>query len=529
MNMDGQARGTTSTETTGAQATAFIIFGAGGDLSWRMLGPALFDLFLDERLVAPFWVLAVDRATMSDADLQDRLRDGVARFSRHGAPSDSDWQKFASQVSYARADFEDPGAYNDLASRLGNLPSGDRPLARVFYCATPPSMFGPIAEGLASVGLARQSPNSRIVVEKPFGHDLASAKALNRQLAQSFDEEQIFRIDHFLGKETVQNVLAFRFANPIFEPIWDRRYVDYVAVSVAETLGVEHRGEYYDNAGCLRDMVQNHLMQLLCIMAMEPPVAFCADDVRQKKVDVLRAVRPVTSAEVRQVAVRGQYSAGRVAGQQVVGYREEPGVSPTSSTETFAALKLFVDNWRWHGVPFYLRTGKRLPEAYSEIVMAFKPVPHQAFPAEAVSDWNQTLLAIGMQPYQGALMRIQAKRPGARMHLSPVDLHFTYRQAFEIPTAEPYETLLFDVMAGDAMLFMRADQVEAAWKIVDPVLDAWASVAPDESFAYQAGTWGPLTAEDLVARDGHTWPAPALLAALGPGECDVPAPAAREG
>jgi glucose-6-phosphate 1-dehydrogenase len=257
------------------------------------------------------------------------------------------------------------------------------------------------------------------------------------------------------------------------------------------------------------------------MIAMEPPVALCADDVRDKKADVLRAVRPITERDVRSFAVRGQYARGQIDGDQVVGYREEDGVASDSTTETFAALKLFVDDWRWHDVPFYLRTGKRLPQAYSEIVVAFKAVPHQAFPPEAVSDWNQTLLAIGMQPYQGALIRIQAKRPGATMHLAPVDLHFTYRKAFDVPTAEPYETLIFDVMAGDPMLFMRADQVESAWKVVDPVLDFWSQMKPDRSFLYQAGTWGPLTAEDLVARDGHIWPAPALLAALSPDECDA--------
>ena len=520
MDTNGHARGAPAPENTSAQATSIAVFGGAGDLSWRKLVPAIFDLYLDGRLAEPFRLVALDRQDLTVERLLGHLKEGVDRFSRHGPAASDRWQAFASHVEYMRADFEDPASYRKLAGELRGFDTGGRPSAAIFYCATPPSLFGPIAENVAGAGFGRWDPDSRIVLEKPFGYDLASAQRLNQQIEKHFDERQIFRIDHFLGKETVQNVLALRFANPTFEPLWDRRYVSYVAISVAETLGVGHRGDYYDGAGCLRDMVQNHLLQLLCMIAMEAPVAVTADEVRNKKVDVLHAVRPIAPDEVGEVAVRGQYSRGHVDGLDVEGYRDEPGVAAGSDTETFCALKLFVDDSRWQGVPFYLRTGKRLPQDYSEIVVGFNDVPHEPFPPEAVSRWNESLLAVGMQPYQGCLLRLQAKRPGPQMFLESVDMHFTYRDAFDVPVPEPYETLIFDVMAGDPMLFMRADQVEAAWAIVDPVLDAWAGTPPERGFLYPAGMWGPLAAEDLVARDGHSWPGPCLVEPL--------APAARE-
>jgi glucose-6-phosphate 1-dehydrogenase len=368
---------------------------------------------------------------------------------------------------------------------------------------------------LGKAGLARDRQHARIVTEKPFGRDLASAQALNRMLTDVFDESQIYRIDHYLGKETVQNILAFRFANALFEPIWDRRYIDHVQITVAEQVGVEHRGGYYDHAGALRDMVQNHLLQILCLIAMEPPVSFDADEIRNRKVDVLHAIRPILSGHVHRFAVRGQYGAGWIQGEHALSYRQEPNVAPDSPTETFAAVKLFVDNWRWQDVPFYLRTGKRLPFRASEAVIQFRPVPHQSFPSSAVADWQSNRLAIRIQPEESIILRFQAKQPGPSVRLSPVDMHFCYEDAFKFTSPEAYETLLWDVMMGDATLFMRADQVEAAWSVVTPVLEAWEAVAPVDLPNYQAGAWGPEAAEALIAQDGRSW-----LMPVSPAEAD---------
>ena len=348
------------------------------------------------------------------------------------------------------------------------------------------------------------------MVEKPFGRDLGSARALNQLLTSVFDESQIYRIDHYLGKETVQNLLAFRFANALFEPIWNRRYIDHVQITVAEQVGVEHRGGYYDHAGALRDMVQNHLMQILCLIAMEPPVSFDADEIRNKKVDVLRAVRPIPGPQLHRFAVRGQYGAGWLQGQHVSAYRDEPGVAPDSTTETFAALKLFVDNWRWQDVPFYLRTGKRLPSRVSEVFIQFRPVPHQSFPPSAAGEWRSNRLVIRIQPEEGIRLQFQAKQPGPTLRLSPVEMRFCYEDAFKVKPPEAYETLLLDVMQGDATLFMRADQVEAAWSVITPVLEAWEATPPGDFPNYQASTWGPEAAEVLIAQDGRSWLLPAL-------------------
>jgi glucose-6-phosphate 1-dehydrogenase len=345
-------------------------------------------------------------------------------------------------------------------------------------------------------------------LEKPFGHDLDSARELNNMLTQVFEESQIFRIDHYLGKETVQNILAFRFANALFEPIWNRRYIDHIQITIAEQVGVEHRGAYYDQAGALRDMVQNHLLQVLCLVAMEPPVSFSDEEIRNKKVDVLHAIRPIPQEEMHLFAVRGQYAPGWMQGEHVAGYRQEQDVAPESSTETFAALKLFIDNWRWQDVPFYLRTGKRLPQHVSEVAIEFRPVPHQAFPTSVIGDWQPNRLVIRVQPDEGIQLSFQAKRPGPKMRLGAVDMSFTYQDAFQTLPPEAYETLLLDVMLGDATLFMRVDQVEAAWKIVEPVLKSWEAVAPDRFPNYPAGSWGPESAQVLIASDGRSWAMP---------------------
>jgi glucose-6-phosphate 1-dehydrogenase len=380
--------------------------------------------------------------------------------------------------------------------------------------ATPPSLFGEIPKYLGRAGLARDRAWTRIVVEKPIGYDLDSARALNAVLAASFEEQQIYRIDHYLGKETVQNILAFRFANPLFEPIWNRRYIDYVTITVAETVGVEHRGGYYDQAGALRDMVQNHLMQLLCLVAMEPMVSFEADEIRNKKVDVLHAIRPIHPDAIPQSAVRGQYGAGRHEGQKVPGYRDEAGVARDSQTETFVALKLLIDNWRWQDVPFYLRTGKRLPRQASEISIQFRAVPHQSFPPEASLGWLPSRLILAIQPDEGIVLGFQAKIPGAKMQLRPVEMRFNYCEHFAQSSPDAYETLLWDVMKCDATLFMRADQVEAAWQLLLPVLRGWHIAPPSDFPNYAAGSWGPEDAQGLLAH-GHRWPLPTELAGCG--------------
>jgi glucose-6-phosphate 1-dehydrogenase len=376
-------------------------------------------------------------------------------------------------------------------------------------------MFGEIPKYLGKAGLGRDRDWTRIVVEKPIGYDLESARSLNAILAATFEESQIFRIDHYLGKETVQNILAFRFANPLFEPLWNRRYVDYVTITAVEAVGVEHRGGYYDHAGALRDMVQNHLMQLLCLVAMEPMVSFEADEIRNKKVDVLHAVRPIHRDAVHQCVVRGQYGPGWAGGRKVPGYREEDGVSPDSQTETFVALRLFVDNWRWQDVPFYLRTGKRLTRQASEIAIQFRGVPHQSFPAESTLDWQSSRLVMSIQPDEGIVLRFQAKHPGSKMHLRAVEMQFNYQDAFAARSPDAYETLLWDVMKNDATLFMREDQVEAAWRLLMPVLDVWAAAPPSDFPNYAAGTWGPEDAQGLLGQ-GHSWPLPAELA----GHCE---------
>ncbi|BAV35012.1 glucose-6-phosphate dehydrogenase [Sulfuricaulis limicola] len=488
--------------------TVFVLFGAGGDLSRRLIVPALFNLHLDGQLPARFRLLAVDRQDNQAATLAQSYRQGVADFSRRGAPAADVWTEFATRIDYQRMDVTDPAAFTALGQRLSAkaVPATDR----IFYMATPPSLFAPIARGLGAAGLARDPACSRIVVEKPLGHDLRSFREINAVLGEQFTEKQLYRIDHFLGKETVQNILAMRFANPIFEPVWDRRYIDHVVVTVAETLGVEHRGAFYERAGALRDMVQNHLMQLLCLVAMEPPVAYDADNIRGRKLDVLSALRPITREQVPQCAVRGQYADGWINGARVPAYRHEPEVNPQSNTETYAAVRLFVDNWRWQDVPFYLRTGKRLTAAVWEISIRFRDVPHRAFPASAGLNTQPVRLVIQMQPEQGIVLKFMAKEPGSALRLRPVDMRFSYREAFNMPSPEAYETLLHDVMTGDATLFMRADQVEAAWRVLMPVLEAWADNPPDDFPNYAAGTWGPESAEALVAADGNSWLTPTL-------------------
>ncbi len=488
------------------EPTVFIIFGGAGDLTWRKLVPALFDLSKDRSMPADFAVIVVDRVMLSDEKLRGRLHDGVKKFSRQRKVKTSQWAEFAGHFRYQQGDFKKLETYKGLGEQCAKLEKEWGTKAhRIFYMATPPSMFAEIPKYLGQAGLASDREWARIVVEKPIGYDLKSARSLNAILAASFQESQIFRIDHYLGKETVQNILAFRFANPLFEPIWNRRYVDYVTITVAEEVGIGHRGGYYDQAGALRDMVQNHLMQLLCLVAMEPMVSFKADEIRNKKVDVLHAVRPIRREAVQKCAVRGQYGRGTLLDKKMRGYRQEDDISPHSKTETFAALNLFVDNWRWEGVPFYLRTGKRLPRRVSEVVIQFRAVPHESFPPESKQDWHPARLVLSIQPEEGIVMGFQAKYPGPKMLLRPVEMRFAYQDSFSVPSPYAYETLLWDIMKNDATLFMRADQIEAAWQILMPVLDVWAKSKPRNFPNYTAGSWGPLAAEELLAREGHTW------------------------
>lgn len=501
------------------EPTIFVIFGASGDLTQRKVVPALFNLFMDKWLSEPVAVIGFGRTSFTEEGFPLRMRQGVGQYSRRGKASDRDWEKFAAHLSYLSADYEDPRAYCALSDQISKLEEEWHTTAnRVFYLATPPEEFEVIAQQLGRASLSHDRGRVRLVLEKPFGCDLTSARALNHVFTSVFDESQIYRIDHYLGKETVQNIMALRFANAIFEPIWNRPYIDHVQITVAEELGVEHRGNYYDTAGALRDMVQNHLLQILSLIAMEPPVSFTADEIRNKKVDVLHAIRSIPPRQLDSFAVRGQYGAGWINGQRVPPYREEPGVASNSYTETYACLKLFVDNWRWQDVPFYLRTGKRLYRKASEVSIQFRPVPHQSFPAIVLMDFQPNRLVIRIHPDEGILLRFQAKQPGLTMHLRPVDMQFTYQEAFPTTSPEAYEALLLDVMQGDGTLFVRADEVEAAWSVVTPILDAWAAGRPLDFPNYAASSWGPAEAEALLDRDGRSWFLPNISEDEGKGQ-----------
>ncbi len=401
-----------------SRPTVFVILGIGGDLARRMLIPALYDLFLSNWLPEKFLILGLGHKSLNDEDFVEHLRQGVNQFSRGKETREPQWSAFAAHLSFQTADFDDPEVYTQLSKRLAALDKEWETKANhILYLAVPPSAVETIVTQLRKTRIPQGQ--ARIVIEKPFGHDLASAKRLNNMLTRVFDESQIFRIDHYLGKETVQNILVFRFANALFEPVWNRRYIDHVQITVAEQIGVEHRGHYYDRSGALRDMIQNHLLQILCLIAMEPMISFEHNEIRNKKVDVLHAIRPIPVDEVHEFAVRGQYDAGWIEGEHVLGYCREKNVSPESSTETYGAVKLFVDNWRWQDVPFYLRTGKRLPAKVSEVNIQFRPVPHQSFPSSPVLDWQPNRLLISIQPLEGILLRFQAKHPGGTMRIKP--------------------------------------------------------------------------------------------------------------
>jgi glucose-6-phosphate 1-dehydrogenase len=489
---------------------ALVIFGATGDLTRRKLLPAVWSLYASRTLPEPFTVLAVARTGLTDDEFRARAREAIAEFGRSQPPSENVWQRFARSLHYLPGDPGRPALYPAIASRLAELEAarGGGPRNRLFYCATPPSLYDDIIRSMGAAGLQdERSGWTRIIVEKPFGRDLESARELNRLLASVFREDQVYRIDHYLGKETVQNILVFRFGNGIVEPLWNRTHVQHVQITVAETVGVETRGAYYEEAGALRDMIQNHLLQLLCLIAMEPPVTFEPGAVHDEKSKVMRAIQPIVPARVADVALRAQYRGAVVGGTPVPGYREEKGVAPDSRTETWASLRLSVDNWRWAGVPFFLRTGKRMPRRVSDIATRFHRTPHLIFrraPAGVDPNW----LAIRIQPDEGIALTVLAKTPGPEMRLGPVTLDFRYHDVFGGEPPEAYERLLLDAIGGDATLYARGDWVEQAWAALTPVLQAWTADRTSAMPTYPAGTWGPPEADAFIARAGAAWRVP---------------------
>jgi len=493
---------------SGDEPFSLIIFGASGDLTHRKLMPALWSLYAARTLPEPFAILCTARTELSDAAFRAKVREGVREFARLKPPSDLVWDRFVSSVHYVASDPSGAELYGRLRERLEAMERAHGgPANRLFYCATPPSLYDDIVANLGAAGLGRpQSGWTRLIVEKPFGRDLGSARALNRRMAGVFREDQIYRIDHYLGKETVQNILVFRFANGMFEPVWNRNHVAEVQITVAETIGVEGRGSYYEESGALRDMMQNHLLQLLCLIAMEAPVTFDAGAVRDEKNKVMQAIRPIDPGKVDESALRAQYTAGYVNGKPVPGYRQEKGVKPDSITETYAALRLKVDNWRWAGVPFYLRTGKRLAKRVSEIVIRFHRTPHMIFRRDPAGV-EPNRLVIRIQPDEGISLTVVAKTPGPDLKLGPVTLDFKYGEVFGGEPPEAYERLLLDAIHGDPTLYARGDWVEHAWTLLQPVLDAWSDTANGLAM-YEAGTWGPPEADEFIARDGGAWREP---------------------
>jgi len=491
-----------------ADPAVMVIFGATGDLSGRKLLPALYNLSKQRSLPAGFAVVGAAMNQMTDDAFRRHASDKIHQFSRTQPIDARVLEAFLASLSYVKVDFSKLDDFRALAHRLQELDNTRHITGnRIFYCATPPPTYQTIAVQLEAAGLSKGPGFHRIVVEKPFGTDLKSARELTQTLHKMFTEDSVYRIDHYLGKETVQNILAFRFANSIFEPVWNSNLIDSVQITVAEEIGIEQRGAYYDRAGALRDIIQNHGLQLVTLTAMEPPLAFEANAVRDEKVKVLRSIRPLFGEDIEQSTVRGQYTNGWVLGEKVGAYREEPNVAPDSQTETFAALRLYVDNWRWAGVPFYIRAGKRLPKRVTEIRIQFKRPPHLTFGREAMKEVDPNAITLRIQPEEGISLKFGAKVPSGGLRIRSVTMDFQYMTSFLVEAPEAYERLLLDCMIGDPTLFTRADEVEAAWTMIDPIEEAWRNGRPPLGM-YPAGTWGPAAAADLLHADGREWHRP---------------------
>jgi glucose-6-phosphate 1-dehydrogenase len=486
---------------------AMVIFGASGDLTKRKLIPALYNLAKDHLLAKEFAVIGFSRGEMSSEQFRDQLSNEISQFATTTVDPDL-WHWFSERIYYVPGGFGDPAAFQRLSAQLAEVEKVHGTQGNCFfYLATAPSFFSTIVQQLGSGGLMDESKGGwrRVIIEKPFGRDYESARALNGEIRQVLDEKQIYRIDHYLGKETVQNIMVFRFSNGIFEPIWNRRYIDHVQITVAETVGVETRGTYYESSGTLRDMVPNHIFQLISLTAMEPPISFDANAVRDEQTKILKAIPPMSPEEVLTRSVRGQYGPGMVGTQPVPGYRSEPNVSPASRTETYVALKLFIDNWRWADIPFYIRTGKRLPKRVTEIAIQFKRAPHLLFRQTNVDSLTPNRLVLLLQPDEGISLSFGAKIPGPVVRIGGVRMDFQYKDYFGTTPSTGYERLLYDCMMGDATLFQRSDMVETAWSVVSPIQDVWEALPPRKFPNYAAGTWGPAEADEMLERDHRHW------------------------
>ncbi|HEY3761276.1 MAG TPA: glucose-6-phosphate dehydrogenase [Verrucomicrobiae bacterium] len=502
-----------SSERKLTEPCSIIIFGASGDLTARKLIPALYHLCKEGLMPPDYRVVGFARREKTDDSWRKELREALDQFSRTKPVDEKVWANFSKNLCYCQGDLTDDGAYKKLEQKLTSFGSGPLRENLLFYLATQPSQFGEVIEQIHKAGLLKKDGKAwqRLVIEKPFGHDLASARALNAELTRFVDEPQVCRIDHYLGKETVQNILMFRFSNSIFERLWNRESVDHVQITVSEKIGVGDRGGYYEEAGALRDMVQNHMLQVLALCAMEPPVSLEAEAVRDEKVKLLKSIRQLSHEEVAKQIVRGQYFAGVVNGEARPGYRQEPKVKSDSNVETYVALKLFIDNWRWSGVPFYLRTGKNLPMSASEVRIQFRPTPNVLFAAQCGNSLDTNALALRLQPNEGIYLRFNGKVPGMSLGVRPVRMNFSYDSEFGAYTPEAYERLLLEAIAGDATLFIRRDEVETAWQIVDSIRAGWEGKPLTNREFYSAGTWGPIAADDLLAQLGHVWHEPQII------------------